>query len=322
MINFFMKMNVFLKFLITVALLLGSVTNVAAAENSSQQTTSITSDTENLTDLFKQRNNVQFEQNGNEQEVYFESNEIEINEELIEEFHSIDVEAQSYFDTYFDFYKEHGYFPEKKVLTNRLASSASYDVALNLLKGYGVNWTKDQLIARLATLGAIASLDGPIPIGDFVALLAGAVILNPNLDNYIANLDEITNYLKSVSLRNAISKVTGAVSLSIATRKEIKKGKKHFEAWLSTGGWGGIFIGRSISLSEAQSRARNGLDTFSVSKESAKKVVKQTNYWYYDEGGHITLGYLANLPHYHMTTDEARRNKLPGHHFFPYDPLD
>lgn len=313
-----MKLNVFIKFLMVFALLFSSVTNVAANENPNQQTTNVTSSIGNL----EQRENLQIDQDVANQEVDFESKEIEINEELIEEFNQIDSEAQIYYDTYLDFYEEHGYFPEKSALTYRLASSASYDVALNLLKGYGVNWTKNQLIARLATLGAIASLDGPLPIGDFVALLAGAVILNPNLDNYIDNLDEITNYLKSVSLRNAVSKVTGAVKVSTATRKEIKRGKKHFEAWLSTGGWGGIFIGRSISLTEAQSRARNGLDTFSVSKESAKKVVKQANYWYYDEGGHISLGYLANLPHYHMTTDEARRNKLPGHHFFPYDPLD
>lgn len=256
--------------------------------------------------------------------TYQSKSEMDLNdlETLQNELARIDESAQEFYAENYDFYEQNGYFPEEDESMSFTVRSTNA-MALGLLKQYGVRWTESQLVARLATLGAIAAIDGPVPVGDFIALIGGAVILSPHFDNYVDNLNGIKDFLESVSLRDAISRVTGAVELTSEAKYEIRRNRvKHFTARLAFDGYAGVQVQNPISLSAAQLRARNGKDTFSVRKSRAEQVVDQDGYSFYDEGPHLNLGQLANLPHYHLTEEGNLNNKLRGHHFFPYDPLD
>ncbi len=237
---------------------------------------------------------------------------------LQEQFSEIDALAQEYYD----FYKLHGKLPSEKDVEKFATFDVSVSDALKVLRDLGISYTERQLAARLAILGTIAALDGPLPVGDFIALLSGCVILGYDLvSSYNRSATALANDIGKNEGRSYIKIVSETIAISVTTAAEIKKGTKHFVANLNYGGAGGIIVGSPISLNAAQLRAKNGQDTFSTANKYAEQVVTIKDYDKEWEPPHILTRYGIkpnNLPHWHLLKNGSR---LEGHHFHPWYPL-
>ncbi|USG65263.1 hypothetical protein NDK47_24665 [Brevibacillus ruminantium] len=239
-------------------------------------------------------------------------------ESLQRDFERIDALAREYYD----YYQIHNEFPKEessKVMTIRSIATSE---ALTVLSNAGIRMTERQLAARLAALGVIAAIDGPLPVGDFIALVTGAVIISDYLNDYVARKDRLARDIGNNEGRSFIKVVTESLVISETVAYEIKKNKiKHFRAFLNP--VGGVIVGDPLTLSEARLLARQERDTFSVRKDYAEKVVTQPNFKYVYEDPHYTDGRgrikLANLPHFHlMGRVNGSWDRLEGHHFFPW----
>ncbi|NRS16982.1 hypothetical protein HP398_11125 [Brevibacillus sp. HB1.4B] len=234
-------------------------------------------------------------------------------EALQRDFERIDALAKEYYD----YYQIHNEFPEEVEIRSITTSHA-----LTVLEDIGIKITEKQLLKRLAALGVIAAIDGPIPVGDFIALVTGAVITGEFVGDYVANQGALAKEIGEYFDRSFIKFVTKSVTMSEEVEYQIKKKKvKHFKAYLNSDG--GIIISEPLTLSQAQLEARRGGETFSVSKNYAEKVVTQENYkfeyedpHYFDRHGRLMV---ANLPHFHLTKKVSGQwVRLDGHHFFPW----
>lgn len=234
-------------------------------------------------------------------------------EDLQRDFERIDALAKEYYD----YYQIHNEFPEEVEIRSITTSHA-----LTVLEEIGIKITEKQLLKRLAALGVIAAIDGPIPVGDFIALVTGAVITGEFVGDYIANKGALAKEIGEYFGRTFIKIVTKSVTMSEEVEYQIKKKKvKHFKAYLNSDG--GIIVSEPLTLSQAQLEARRGRETFSVNKNYAEKVVTQENYKFEYEDPHYFDRYgrlmIANLPHFHLTKKiNGKWERLGGHHFFPW----
>ncbi|KMZ42944.1 hypothetical protein AC624_18455 [Bacillus sp. FJAT-27238] len=243
-----------------------------------------------------------------------DNNMIDIDQEdLQRDFKRIDALAKEYYD----YYQIHNEFPEEVEIRSITTSHA-----LTVLEEIGIKITEKQLLKRLAALGVIAAIDGPIPVGDFIALVTGAVITGEFVGDYVANQGALAKEIGEYFGRSFIKFVTKSVTMSEEVAYQIKKKKeKHFKAYLNSDG--GIIVSEPLTLSQAQLEARRGGETFSVNKNYAEKVVTQENYRFEYEDPHYFDRYgrlmIANLPHFHLTKKvNGKWERLAGHHFFPW----
>ncbi len=238
---------------------------------------------------------------------------------LQQQFRVIDALAKEYYD----YYKLHGKFPDDKELQSVGMRSVSTSDALKVLQGLGISYTEKQLAARLAVLGSLASLDGPMPVGDFIALLSGCVIFGYDVvSKYNNTATALANDIGKTEGRTYIKIVSDTIAISATTAEQIRKGNRHFIASLNYGGAGGIIVGNPITLNAAQLRAKNSQDTFSTRRTYAEQVVTIQGYSKLWESAHINTNYgfkPNNLPHWHLY--KSNGEKIPAHHFHPWKDL-
>ncbi|MGG4499140.1 hypothetical protein [Brevibacillus reuszeri] len=242
-------------------------------------------------------------------------------EALQRDFERIDALAKEYYD----YYQIHNEFPQEDSPKRMAASSMPTSEALSVLKNAGIRMTERQLAARLAALGVLAAIDGPLPVMDFIALVTGAVIVGEYLSDYLARKDRLAKDIGNNEGRSFIRVVTESLAISETVEYEIRRNKvKHFRAFLNP--LGGVVVGDPLTLSEARLLARNEKDTFSVRKDLAEKVVTQDNYRNVSEGPHYRDAdgniMIANLPHWHlMKKFSGKWERIKGHHFFPWKAM-
>ncbi|RAT96638.1 hypothetical protein [Brevibacillus sp. Leaf182] len=245
-----------------------------------------------------------------------QSEDIDYND-LQEDFARIDALAQEYYE----YYQIHQSFPEEDMT---LRSSMSESAAIKALGNAGLKMTERQLAARLVTLGALAAIDGPLPVGDFVALVTGAIIVSEYLDNYIENQAALERNIRENEGRSYARVITDSVTMTSEIADEIKKNNvKHFRARLNSSG--GVLVTTPLSLTAAKLAAKNEEETFSVRKSLAKEVVTQTGYeTMQHDPHHISSRGIrpANLPHYHMLKKKNNNwEQMGGHHFYPWKSM-
>ncbi|MCM3142741.1 hypothetical protein [Brevibacillus sp. MER 51] len=245
-----------------------------------------------------------------------QSEDIDYND-LQEDFARIDALAQEYYE----YYQIHQSFPEESM---SLRSSMSESDAIKALGNAGLKMTERQLAARLVTLGALAAIDGPLPVGDFVALVTGAIIVSEYLDNYLENQAALERNIRENEGRSYARVVTDSVTMTSEIADEIKKNNvKHFRARLNSSG--GVLVTTPLSLAAAKLAAKDEENTFSVRKSRAKDVVTQTGYENMQHDPHFFTSRgirPANLPHYHLL--KKRNNnweQMEGHHFYPWKSM-
>ncbi|MBD2871013.1 hypothetical protein [Paenibacillus arenilitoris] len=167
---------------------------------------------------------------------------------------------------YYDYHQEHGYYPQESMQTASLASSVT------VLKGMGLAFTESGLATRLAALGLVATVDGPLPVGDFIALVSGAVMVGGFVYSYLSAETAIANNIGVYE--GQTYRISSTKSLSATRVIAYPNNYKHFSAAPNNGWGGGVFVLEPIPYTTAAFRASVGMDTYSLTVTDARAVAQ------------------------------------------------
>ncbi len=231
---------------------------------------------------------------------------------------------------YYDYYEEEGYIKDGKLTVdisileqiildengelvdqdNVSTQGVSTSQAVAALTDIGVYKTETQIAQQCAILGTLIAADGPLPVGDFLALCLGVYFLCTHTDSIISK----ESYVVSQISGGVASKCGTNASSSIAQAKTQKNNRSynHFSAWRYNGLGGGICIQSPLTEAQAISRLRSGQDVWSRSQSLALIIASKASATgtAVHDAAHNTSTYPLNLPHYH---DYYRIN---GHSFY------
>lgn len=253
-------------------------------------------------------------------------NHQEYTAEELAELAQIDALAQEYYD----YYQIHGVYPNEAQdnaegseetlppLNDAViqgATAVTTAEGVTILEQIGIRYTQSQLAARLATLGTIAMLDGPLPVGDFIALVTGVCIFGYMVATLEWKGDAIAANIGTYEGLSYQEKALYSKSTSVTVRNNIRNGYKHFTAVLYNGPGGGIMVGPYISLQTAITRLDSNLNTFSATKSDAFQAALGASAVSgpAEHTPHNVSQQPNNLPHYHPTYLYVKRD---GHAFF------
>lgn len=205
---------------------------------------------------------------------------------------------------YYNYQKTYGYLPNTS--TNLENSSvASTFSPISILASIGISHTEASLAARLVTLGGIAAIDGPLPVGDFIALVTGAYVISSYALEYITAQPRTAlpaNIGSNEGSQFAPIVVT-ALNIVALVRDARNNGWEHFAATRYWGEGGGIQINQQITGFTAIERAKTGSDTFSISFVLANSVANSAGLGIPvpHQAHNVDNRYPNNLPHVHPT---------------------
>ncbi|KAA0547414.1 DNRLRE domain-containing protein [Bacillus sp. BGMRC 2118] len=246
------------------------------------------------------------------EDIYFTDGSVISEEEALE------IEAMAL--EYYNYFKTNNIDPTTESVDTAVTTQAvTTTQALTVLKNMGLNYTSKQLATRLATLGILAGLDGPLPIGDFIALVAGVTIVSVDAYNYHKNRTAIKNNIGTKEGRRFSSAAARAIEYTYYTRHHVRNGYRHFVAIPRSSDGGGIYVGSPLTVKQANLRALWGQDTFSVHNNYARNVAYAPfgrGLW---ENAHTSNGrYPNNLPHWHALkiNQYGQWVRHKGHHFY------
>jgi hypothetical protein len=186
---------------------------------------------------------------------------------------------------------------------------------VSLFSSIGLNFTTTSLASRVATLGIIAAIDGPLPIGDFFALAVGVVMVTTYALDYINKSTAIST---NISVNEGTSYATSATS-SIVMLSQIQNaessGQSYFSAYLWNGAGGGIRLGSPISLPQAVARGILFQDTWARAQPLAYQVAAAVAPGIpVHHTPHNLENQPLNQPHWHASTVSG--STISGHHFY------
>lgn len=222
---------------------------------------------------------------------------------------------------YYNYYQEHGFFPTDKQ-KNDMIGTASASLT-PVLSGLGINYSASTLASRLATLGMIAAVDGPMPVGDFIALLAGVVIVGGYVYNYISTAAKpsIINSIKANEGQAYEVPTTTSLDMSTAITTQSAQ-YKHFKARPNNGWGGGVLIEQPITFYEAGLRAFSGLDTYNLTYNDALAVATSgsdpgktpVHHGAHKYDSYGVYRWPHNKNHWHAVKTNGTHK--PGHHWY------
>ncbi|MBH5317540.1 hypothetical protein I6N90_06880 [Paenibacillus sp. GSMTC-2017] len=224
---------------------------------------------------------------------------------------------------YYDYYKIHGKYPDDVTQQkNGTVQAFSFLSEINILKGLGLSYSEKVLASRLATLGGLALLDGPLPVLDFIALVGAVVVISDYAAKYVESTTVVTNLTNNISTNEGTQfRKEVASSLSQTTTVVTANRNKnfvHFAASPKDTAGGGINIITGITLQTAILRAQTDKDTYSPLQTDAYKVASGAtpDKLVKREDAHINTpkGYQPlNKPHYHVIMYGTQTR---GHHWY------
>ncbi|MEF2246453.1 hypothetical protein [Paenibacillus sp. IITD108] len=218
---------------------------------------------------------------------------------------------------YYNYFQENGTYPNE---SNDMIQPASFSDMVRILKEMGLAFTEQGLATRLAALGPVAAVDGPLPVGDFIALVGGAVIVGGFVYSYLSTATAISN---NIGINEGVTYKTKATSsLSQSRTIAYPNNYKHFSAAPNTGWGGGVFVLEPIPYSMAVLRAVAELDTYNLSMNDAREVAQQASTagtqaehdfaHTHDANGVYKWPY--NKPHWHSM--KSFNVRAAGHHWY------
>ena len=222
---------------------------------------------------------------------------------------------------YYDYYKKNGKFPDQNevasgVIGPEFANSITLGEGVVVLQEIGISMTESRLAARLATIGSIAFLDGPLPVADFIALVTGVVILGYEVSGLSWKSTEVVANINANEGYSYSQNAAASISTSAAVRTQINNNYIHFPAWRYFGAGGGVLVGTPFTFQAAVTRMDSGSDTFSATYVDAFNVAKASSFGSdpVHDSPHNYTRYPNNLPHWHPTIMLVRK---AGHAFHP-----
>jgi len=228
------------------------------------------------------------------------------------QYERIDKLAQKYFD----YYVQEGYIKDGKLtvevdklreitldndgnIINSTSNikSVSPSQAVPVLASMGVYMSETAIAQECAIMGTLAAIDGPMPVGDFLALCVGVFFICNHVSNYVNNQSAIYSEMSS----NVSSTCATNSSQSIANANKVRNNpnKDYFYATRYWGEGGGIIIGNPMTQQEAVARLANNKDVWSRSQSLALTAANMAGGGCYHDNAHNTQQYPLNLPHYH-----------------------
>ncbi|MDQ6419925.1 hypothetical protein RB620_10815 [Paenibacillus sp. LHD-117] len=193
--------------------------------------------------------------------------------------------------------------------------SVSTGDAVIALSTVGVVETEARLATRLVTLGALSTLDGPLPVADLICLVVGISLLwHHTATKLSSNSTAVSNQIGTYYGSQAKTKAIGVMIGSATITAQVKQGWNHFVAYLFPVKPGGITLGRNMTFVDAAEHLKKNLDVWSIGKNTAKTLAANISYGTgpYDEV-HNTNGWFMNRPHWHARVLGVR---VGGHSFW------
>ncbi len=177
--------------------------------------------------------------------------------------------------------------------------SISLGQVASILTNYGAYLTTTQVAQECAILGTLAALDGPMPVGDFLALCVGVFFVADHISSYINHETAIVSEISAnVSYECAANAAEGIEAYEIV---EDNPSYNHFACSRYWGEGGGIIILRPLTRTNAVTRLVAGDDVWSRSSTLAESIAisaSPINDAVY-HSAHNTDDYPLNRPHYH-----------------------
>lgn len=193
---------------------------------------------------------------------------------------------------------------------------------MNVLKGVGLAFTESGLATRLAALGLVAAVDGPLPVGDFIALVTAAVIISEFAADYVTSSATSTAIANNIGIHEGVTyKAESTKSMTQTKTITFPNNYKHWAAAPNNNWGGGIFILTPLTYSQAVLRALSLQDTYSLTFADARSVAQggsDTGYSPVHDFAHTNNSsgvymYPNNKPHWHCIKYGGR---VPGHHWY------
>lgn len=186
---------------------------------------------------------------------------------------------------YYNYYVKQGYIKDGKLVVgvdklrrivldengkpvNISIQSVSPSQTVAVLQQLGVYMTTTQVAQECAILGTLAAIDGPIPVGDFLALCVGVYFICEHVSNYVSHQNAICSEIST----NVSSTCATNAANSIAQADTVRRNSQynHFEAWRYWGPGGGITIGNPLTEDQAVVRLKAKQDVWSRTKAASK----------------------------------------------------
>ncbi|WP_143810325.1 hypothetical protein [Paenibacillus sp. MY03] len=205
---------------------------------------------------------------------------------------------------------------EEREYGNDYIYSVNTGDAVIALSTVGIVETEARLATRLVTLGALSTVDGPLPVADLVCLVIGISLLWHHTATKLsmtttAVLNQIGPYYGATAKANAQNVQIGA---AVVTAK-IRQGFNHFEAFRNNVKPGGILLGVELTFALASERLKKNGDVWSIQKSSAKAISANISFGSSpdEDPAHISNGFFMNRPHFHARVLGVRTG---GHSFW------
>jgi hypothetical protein len=231
-----------------------------------------------------------------------------------EELKAIDELAQQYYD----YYVQEGYIENGRltVETDELRNiildedgnliegqaqieSISLGQVSTILRNFGAYLTTTQVAQECAILGTLAGLDGPMPVGDFLALCVGVFFVADHISNYINHETAIVSEIRANVSDECADNAEDHVAQDTIVRNN--RNYDHFACTLNYGAGGGIIIQRPLTRANAVTRLRAGDDVWSRSSVLAESIAKSASpiNSVVPHSPHQEYEKPMNRPHYH-----------------------
>ena len=167
------------------------------------------------------------------------------------------------------------------------------------MRNFGAYLTTTQVAQECAILGTLAGLDGPMPVGDFLALCVGVFFVADHISNYINHETAIVS-----EIRENVSDECADNAEDHVTQDKIVRNNRdydHFACTLNYGAGGGIIIQRPLTRANAVTRLKAGDDVWSRSPSLAESIAMSASSLNsaVHHSAYDTDDYPMNRPHYH-----------------------
>ena len=204
---------------------------------------------------------------------------------------------------------------------------------MSLLSSAGITTTVSKISKLAASIGTLASLDGPIPVLDLLAIVLGLYFVSASDYDYsfseikrLFNNTEEIQELASDAVTTKKSTVRTNVAEAFAAAYAVALSHKNNDAEYflcerNEGIGGGVVIGKAISFNKALSEVERHQDVYCINKGAARRLAEAASKatpgsTVKEDKAHNTSDQPLNLPHYHIDINGSH-SETKTHIFFP-----
>lgn len=265
---------------------------------------------------------------------YSADDEASENEEVFEEIADLKEELEALDELaqyYYDYYSEHGEYPSDDSIPELYITTSK---VVSLLSSAGITTTVSKISKLAASIGTLASLDGPIPVLDLLAIVLGLYFVSASDYDYsfseikrlFNNTEEIQELAgdavttkKSTVRTNVAEAFAAAYAVALSHRNN---DAEYFKCRRNRGIGGGVIVEEKISFNEALEEVAEHRDVYCINKGAARRLAEAASKAtpgsvVKEDKAHTKNNQPLNLPHYHIDINGSH-SETETHIFFPF----